>query len=422
VKTKLSMLRQVSMKLTPMAGGQAQSLAAKLGLSAVVSNTTTDDVSSFLNPQEEDFIYVPVRMLSAAEVQGKTINFAHNNGQALRDAVGKFNDIPIMKNHNFVVEDCIGRTQECFWDETTPGAPMGVTGMMRVDSKMDPKTARGLITGLLDSVSVTVQFDFEKSHPNLKDDEFFWKLGEEVEGKTVQALVTEVTRLYELSVVWQGADTHAKTIQDGTIKSPGLSQQLPTPHLKEETPMDLTKLLAKLGLTGEQTPEQLETALDAAISAATAAGAQSLEAKVTSLTEQVAVLNTEKSGLSAANDSLKLEIEKLRPQATLGETFLADQRKEAKRLYEIVAGATKDPAMLALIEGASLEVSKGFITTFEPQAEAIAPLTCTSCGGKHLTRKASKDQNVTLDKDYVSTATAKAHAATVNRMVGAPTK
>lgn len=419
---KLNMTRQVCLKLIPFAPSEAKALALSMGLSLSSPDPSLaeDGLQTFLNPTEADYIYIPVRALTATAVQSDTINFGHNGGKALQEAVEKFNDLPVLKDHRFSVDNWIGRTQGAFWDTTTPGAPSGVTLMMRVDAKADPKCARGLVSGMLDSVSVTVQFDYEQSHPSMKPDEFFWKMGEVVDGKLVQALVTDVTRLYELSVVWQGADKFAKSVKDDGIHTPGLSHQFSTnPNPKEELPM---KTLAKrLGLAeGDHSEEQLMAALEDSLKAITSP----LETQLTALKAEVetkeaalTTLTTEVTELKATVEPLKAELETLKPKAALGEAFLSEQRGEAARLYAIVADGKPDANLTALISNASLEAARGFIATFGPQAEAIAPLACTSCGSKSLSRRASKSEDLNgSTASYVEKAKAAALKSTVSNM------
>lgn len=419
---KHNMTRQVSLKLTPIAPSEAKALATSMGLSLSSPDPSMADggLQTFLSPTEADYIYIPVRALTAACVQSDTINFGHLGGKALQEAVTKFNDLPVLKDHQFSVDNWIGRTQGAFWDTSTPGAPPGVTLMMKVDAKADPKCARGLVSGMLDSVSVTVQFDFEPSHPNMKPEDFFWKMGEVVDGKTVQALVTDVTRLYELSVVWQGADVYAKSVKEDGIHTPGLSHQLPTqPTPKEELPMK--NLAKRLGLAeGDHSEEQLMAALEDSFKAA----ATTLETQVTALKAEVetkdaavTALTTEVTELKAAVEPIKAELETLKPKATLGDTFLSEQRAEAARLYAIVSDGKQDASLAKLISEASLETAKGFIATFGPQAEAIAPLCCQSCGSKSVSRKASQGEELNGGSaGYVEKAKAAALKTTVHHM------
>jgi hypothetical protein len=349
-------------------------------------------------------------MLSATPVQNGTISFAHQDGKALQDAVDLFSNLTILKDHMFSVDNWLGRTEGAFWDTTTAGAPFGITGMMRLDTKSDPKVVRGLLSGALDSVSVTISFDYEKSHPKMNDSEFFMNLGEVVDGKTVQALVTKINRVYELSVVWQGADQFAKTVNDGTINTPGIpnsqSLQPTTSSLKEES-VDPKKLAALLGLTlgDNPTEAQITEALQESLKKH-----KELETKLTETATAAAELQTQVTALTTAvtdktNEvtALNTTVEELKPQAELGTKFLADTRSEALRLYNLCEDKKATPAMQTLIGNANLEVAQSFIGTYKDRAEQIAPLKCTKCGCTELSRQAAKQQDVTPDNKTVAT-------------------
>ncbi len=408
---KLSMARTVSLKLLPVSISEADTMARSMGLSlsdGMPEDVPSGDMRAYLNPQESDYIYIPVRALTATSVQSDTINFGYEDGKALKEAVDKFNDIPVLKDHIFSVDNWIGRTQGSFWDSTTPGAPPGVTLMLKVDTKADPKVARGLLSGMLDSVSVTVQFDYVKSHPNMSDSDFYYKLGEVVDGKTVQALVTSITRLYELSVVWQGADVYAKQVQEDGIHTPGLSHRThQSPNSKEE--INMKNLAKRLGLAeGTHTEEQLLAALDGAITAAKTEAVTPLQAEVTQLKQDVAAKDTalteanasltqlkaELAPLKESNEALQQEVATLKPKAELGDAYLTEQRTEAARLYSIVTDGKPDANLTKLISEANLEAAKGFIATFGPQAEAKVPLTCSSCGSKSVSRRTSQGEQL----------------------------
>lgn len=365
------------------------------------STMSDDEIQSYLTPTDEDYVLVPTRMLSAGPVQNDTINFGHEDGRALKEACleGLFNDLLILKNHDFDVDGWLGKTQNSFWDASTPNVPPGVTGMMRLDSKADPKVCRGVISGVLDSVSVTIGFEHVKSHPKMTDTDFYMKLGEVVDGKTVQALVTKVNRVYELSVVWKGADPGAKT------HTQSHSQQF-----TQEVSVDPKKLALALGLTlGENPTEEsitlalqahFKTSLEATQALATlqiqATAAETakteLTAQVTALTTDLATKVTELAAHVTEIATLKASVEPLQANAKLGVAFLKTTRDEALRLYNLVEGAKATTALQGLISSATLEVAQSFVTTYHERAEQIAPLKCTKCGCTELSR-ATAQQN-----------------------------
>ena len=77
------------------------------------------------------------------------------------------------------------------------------------------------------SNSVTVQFKWDKSHPNMEDNEFYQKLGTyDSKGVMVRRIVTEVVRYLETSLVSHGADAFAQKIgDDGKIINPNFAKR-----------------------------------------------------------------------------------------------------------------------------------------------------------------------------------------------------
>lgn len=386
--------------------------ALKAALSAMPGMPDMD-LENYLTVQDGDFIHVPFRALSACPVQGGIIDFGHRGGQALKAAVGLFNGLTIFKDHDHTVDGWCGLTSGGYWDETTPGVPHGVNFMLDVDVKADPKVARGLLSGALNSGSVTIKFDFEQSHPDMEEDDFFYKLGETVDGQVVRALVTEVIRCWEYSVVWQGADSFAKVIgDDGKIIVPGqATNSLSFQQRQEKKKMDLKALAALLGLDlgTTVTEEALTVAVKAqninAKALADANNAKTLaettlttaQAEVVTLKTQVAELTT--SVTKATTDlatsqtqatALQTKVTELTPQAADGVKLITDTRSEALRLYNLVEGDKATEAMRTLINNSTLEVAKSFCASYKDRADQVAPMKCNTCGGTSLSRATAK--------------------------------
>lgn len=77
------------------------------------------------------------------------------------------------------------------------------------------------------SNSVTVQFKWDKSHPQMEDNEFYQKLGTyDSKGVMVRRMVTEIVRYLETSLVSHGADSFAQKIgSDGKIINPTFAKR-----------------------------------------------------------------------------------------------------------------------------------------------------------------------------------------------------
>lgn len=393
-----------------------RSLAESFGFDAQLL-----DDPLFFTPMDSDYVLVPTRMLSACLVQSNMFNFGFNNGQALMAAcaAGMFNGLTIFKNHDTQVENWLGKTQDTFWEDTTAqNVPPGVTGFMNLDKKSDPKVIRGILSGALDSVSVTVQFTYEKSHPDMEESEFWWSLGEKDDkGNPICLNIIEILSVKELSVVWCGADPHAKN----KPQQEGFSQNPPNSHqLFKEGHMDPIKLLAKkLGLDPEKADlVALQERLDVL---------QSFEAKTVELTQALAEATTKTAAaeatlaeLNTQLEAMKTERDNLKPMAEVGTQHFQAQVNEAVRVYTVAMGDKVVPAMVETIKASQdLATAQGFLDSFKAQAEQVAPLTCTKCGCTELSRKASKDSQHQPTDQVASGALAAAEQRQLEAAVGA---
>lgn len=359
--------------------------------STSLSLSDNASLADFLKPDANDYIHVPIRALSATPVQNGIIDFSHAGGAALKNATQLFNGLTIFKDHDTTVSNWLGKTSAAFWDDQTPGVPPGVNLTLDVDVKADPKVARGLLSGALDSGSVTISFNFDQSHPDMDPFDFLMNLGSKVDGETVRALVTDVTRCLEYSVVWQGADAYAKVIgEDGKIIVPGMSKQsLSLNKPNKEKPKMNKEQLALLGLDEGATEAQIAAALLAQSNTLTA-----IRTEHTAVSIQLAQVQSELGTAQMQVTTLNAEVANLKPQAELGSKFLQGTRDEALRLYNLVEGAKATEALRTLIGSASLEVAQSFVSSYKERAEAIAPLACKNCGCKDVTRGAAVPTDV----------------------------
>jgi hypothetical protein len=199
-------------------------------------------------------------------------------------------------------------------------------------------------------------------------------------------LITDITQLYELSVVWKGADGFAKRLEKPVSNS--LIMTPPNPSNKETT-VDLKALSKIIGLKKDDpTEDEVNTALVALAASATTQKVEvqtlrteldvvkatnvELQTKVTSLNGNVATLTTELATAKVGDASLA-------KNAELGKAFIEKQRTEAARLYALVEGTDANPAMLEMLKTADLPIVDSFVTSYSKRAEQIAPLTCSGC-------------------------------------------
>jgi hypothetical protein len=321
-------------------------------------------------PKDSDYIYPLFRALSKAIIPGYWVDFSRDG--VLEKAVPLFLGQTVYKNHGesvgiwgsrqFDVEKWLGSVSQAVWDPKGDkvGGVSGVNVEMKIDALMNPRIARGLLMKppAIHSCSETVLFDYDYSHPELVEQERFWRmLGEEVEGEIVRFIVTEIVSLHELSLVFQGADQIAKQIPEDTDEGDGdddYSDKRQGNHFgappivrindkTKEITMKLTEAqrqaLKKLGLVvpeGEDIPEALALSL----------------------------------------------VDALAAKATSADAIVAASRAEVLRLATLAEGAGEgdarklDPAIAGLIEKADSSQLPSLSTLYQEKAAKAFPLTC----------------------------------------------
>jgi len=184
-------------------------LAAKESLSAddfVDAGLTFDQI----NPLDSDFIYPQFRALSATLIPGYFLDFTKPG--MLEAAAPLLQGQTVYTDHVYWrVANWIGAVNQSTWDakgDQVGGVP-GINVELKIDWKMNPKIARGLLMKppAIHSVSATVDFEWDASHPDLLEQGIFFRnLGQDIDGEIVRILVTKIVAFYELSLVFQGAN------------------------------------------------------------------------------------------------------------------------------------------------------------------------------------------------------------------------
>lgn len=294
----------------------------------------------------DEFFVIRSRLLSMAVTPYRMFDFTKEG--VLKKAVGLFEGLTLYANHRADVNDWKGLVQECVWDDQN--TPPGINGLLVIDKTIDPKLARGVEIKALRSVSVSIWFNYERSHPNL--DYFYDRLGDMVDGQLVRFIVTEITNAGEVSIVWEGEDPHAKTfsVPGGLPGAASLS------HNEGDEEMKLTvATLAALGLAGatEFTDAQVE--------------------------EKVLALSKRVTGLEV--------------DAAIGVATLKEAREKAVTLYKAAKGEKAVEAFITgVIDKADLTTARAFCQEYQDEVEKTVPLACPKCGEK-LSRRSSVPEN-----------------------------
>jgi len=299
-----------------------------------------------LNPDE--FTARWFRILSQAVTPYRFFDFTRPG--VLKAGVPLFEGITLYANHYADVERWKGFVQEPTWDEKND--PPGINALLVVDRTVALNLARGVEIKALRSCSVTIWFEFERSHPDLKY--FYDRLGEEVDGEIVRFIVTKLTRAAEVSIVWEGEDPYAKSFE---ARPEALGAGHEENHNQgEETDMKLAAAtIALLGIpTGtELTQEMLDTKI-----AETVTG-------------------------------LKNQVEGLKADAALGAQLLTETRERAVTLYKTAKGEKFQQTFVdGVIQKADLATARALVSEYETEVEKSVPLACPKCGEK-LSRRSS---------------------------------
>lgn len=184
-----------------------------------------------ITPKPEDFVEVPFRLLSATIVGGGTWKATDfSDERILRKSAPKLDGVPLYKDHETDLDNWVGLVNGVKWtkeftDDSGMTIPAGIDGIVAIDKVTNPKVARGVLSGAIFSNSVTVDFDWEMSHPFESEYDFFNRLGEEgSDGKMIRRIVVGINDYHESSLVWLGADPFAKAIDvDGNHKNVDIS-------------------------------------------------------------------------------------------------------------------------------------------------------------------------------------------------------
>lgn len=394
-----------------------------------------DVEESDLEPKDSDFINPLFRALSNTTVHANW-NPIYFPVEILKASLRKLEGQSINIDHETAVGNAIGSVLEAIWQDAYKSkgidVPAGINVQLKIDGKSNPRIARGIMMDppSIHSVSVTVRFKWEKSHPDMGTEEFWAKLGTyDKDGNMIQRVVTEIIAFDEISLVSHGADPFAqkldkdgkiinplysqgvyqfsafnpqtdtkikqnthigfidyKTIKSDTIDNTSLSKEDHHPknninkHKIDNTMEELLRFLeSQLGLEKESlTKENYNEALKKSL--------KKEPVKVLDL-EGVEVIENEITELREFRDNTPENLEEIQLLAKVGENHLKNMRNETTRLYNLVVGEDNaDEAMLNMIANADETSLKSLYKQYEKLSEDKFQATCQECGSHNISR------------------------------------
>lgn len=391
-----------------------------------------------LTPQDKEFITPMFRLLSATIVSKNWNPTDFSKDNVLRNSMRMLLGQTVNCDHSTDVGNAIGAVSKVLWQEayeTKEGfkIPAGINGVLKIDGKANPRIARGILMDppSIHSNSVTIQFRWDKSHPELSDEEFYNKLGTyDDKGNLICRVATDVVRYLETSLVSHGADSFAQKVgEDGQIVNPAFAHktwssfseysgnkskdffffdmkqdtdyyqekkndtqgiinnnlQTSNSQMNKELQEFLDKLFGKdmlvLSDGKEASVEEALSLISGMVSekASLSEKVNNLEGKVASLTEQVTNLEAEKVSLTAKAELGTAYVTKLRESAVANyRKMQGDKFDEADPILTMLNSETTGPAQLEALN-----------KSYKTRLEELFPLHCTKCGSTDVSRASS---------------------------------
>lgn len=402
---------------------------------------------SELTPKDEEFIEPMFRLLSETIVSKNWNPTDFGQNGVLKASMKMLLGQTVNCDHETNIGNAIGAVSQVMWQEFYKDGsftiPAGINGILKIDGKANPRIARGILMEppSIHSNSVTVQFKWDKSHPQMEDNEFYQKLGTyDSKGVMVRRIVTEIVRYLETSLVSHGADSFAQKIgSDGKIINPTFAKRtwasyeeyrddkskqyfftdyksdLTSYQEKDDTQgsfndndakdnqsneknsmNELQKFLESLFgdnlLTLEEGKEMNQETVVACI--------QSLVSSRNELQTSVDNLTTEKNSLTEQVTNLNAEVANLKEMATVGKNHIASLREDAVATYKKLMGDNADETIVTMLNAETTGITTLVSLTKDYQArlEEKFPLTCSKCGSKDVNRASSVTEDDTQGK------------------------
>ena len=400
-----------------------------------------------LKPSESEFITPIFRLLSATIVSKNWCPTDFSQPGVIKDSMKYMLGQTVNCDHSTDIGNAIGSVSEVMWQDpyeieggiTIPG---GMNGVLKIDGKANPRIARGIMMDppSVHSNSVTVQFKWDKSDPNMDDDEFYTKIGTyDADGNLIRRVVTEIVRYLETSLVSHGADAFAQKIgKDGKIINPQYAQRTydsykdyeedkvknfyfsdikndinsfnDTPvnnndknnltqknkkGMNEELKQFLEKLFGDNMLTLAEGQEITQENVISCI--------QTMTAENKELNVKVGNLTTETKTLAEQIKNKDTKIAELTDAAKVGNDYVQSLRDSTVEKYSKLMGDKKDEAIIKMMKAETTGVSTliSLNKDYTERLEEKFPLKCNKCGSLDVSRASSvkEDEDTTKNSE-----------------------
>lgn len=325
----------------------------------------------------EGFVAKDFRGLSETLIWNCCGLFDYSVSGVLEKSVSLFPEkLSLLKDHHWSVNSIIGYGTNFRYTLIKNGLS-GIDLTFMVDTLVDSITARNVETGAANRCSFSLLMEVAQSHPDMKWDEFYDTMGQEIEGELVRWLVTEILEWLEISLVWYGADSSAKALEEKLEHYKSISKN--TFYLGTETSR------------GEK-EVTMDPEIQAILSIMKEAGKDC--ATLTQIKDAITNIITENTTLKGQVNTLEGQVKTLQPQKELNEKVMTDLRAEVEKFTRLTRG-TGDNKVLGdmekqLIQNATYDQLKKWKEEREKEYEKIIPpLTCATCGSTNISHRSS---------------------------------
>ena len=322
-------------------------------------------VADEITPKPGEFLHARFRALSKIYIEDYCVDFRKDD--VLERSAPLLKNQTVYADHNVSIHNWLGVVINSFWDKVSD--PAGVDADIIIDTTLNPKIARGLTIQppAIHSASVTTFFYWSKSHPDLNDFDFFMNLGDEVDGEIVRVIVDEIIQYGELSLVWQGADPHAKRKLQASVNQIRLHPHQSFPSISAEQ---------------EQGGETMDQAQE-----------------IQKLQEQIATLQAEKDAATKTGEELQAKITALEKDAASGKKYRDKLVGETESLYRLLRGeSANDEHIEKLIRNAPVENLEMQKSDYETLLGDKLSFNCPHCGKKIEGLRRSAENPVDKEK------------------------
>ncbi|TGM88503.1 hypothetical protein [Leptospira licerasiae] len=339
--------------------------------------------------ETDEFAEFQFRMLSAVLIEGYWTDFSRPG--VLESAASLF-ATKVYTDHQRSVRNSIGITREPNFSERN-GVP-GIDAIFRIYKAFGADVIGRLKTDppLIDANSVGITFAYEKSHPNL--DNFYYRLGEKVDGQIVRLIVTKILSVPETSLVAIPADTTARKFSG--FQNPNGNHL--NPNSQEDRMKIKRTILSLLGVDTQKfglssgEGESLELPSEKVESVLEEAG--KTITKLQNEARQNAVLRENLNQFARLfgsesfpeNVDLSAKVSELQTLLEEPKKILGSEREKALTAYRLFSKGKPDSVIESLIQGASLEQARAFGRQYGAKLDETHSLKCEDCGSKKISR------------------------------------